>query len=251
MAKHVIEYTLNTDPQRVFDFVDQYLTSEGYRYREYQGENVFQKGRGWLCAPSFFKFTFIDNKMILETWMKYALLPGVYVGEIGLTGPVGAFVKGPWKRRLKEIIMTLQQFVVDDSDPSGGAGVPDGPPIRSGVDEPPVTTAVDPINSYSSITCESGMYKGASFQIYNGEQLLIGTDPSACNIIINEDSSIISRKHCQVEFNAAQNCYIVTDFSRNGTFLESGERLMKGNPERVEIGMLILLGDAKNSFRLG
>lgn len=43
--------------------------------------------------------------------MKYALLPGVYVGELGLTGFVGAAVKGPLKRRVAQVEAMVMQGV--------------------------------------------------------------------------------------------------------------------------------------------
>ncbi|MGN0549455.1 MAG: hypothetical protein ACI4IM_07650 [Acutalibacteraceae bacterium] len=39
----------------------------------------------------------------METWIKNAVTPGVYIGEFGTTGMVGAAVRGPWKKIIKRI----------------------------------------------------------------------------------------------------------------------------------------------------
>ncbi len=103
MARYVKEFQMNVAPQTVHATINQYLQSEGYEYINYDGENVFKKGQGVLGNPTFFKLSYIGNMVRLETWMKYAFFPGVYVGELGITGFVGSAVKGPWKNRIANI----------------------------------------------------------------------------------------------------------------------------------------------------
>ena len=103
MARYVKDFVLNADAQTVYSLLGNYLTSEGYEYTTYEGEAVFKKGDGWVSGPTFFKFAFYGNTLRMETWMKYAILPGVFAGEIGLSGFVGCAVKGPWKKRIFNI----------------------------------------------------------------------------------------------------------------------------------------------------
>lgn len=109
MARYIKEFQVATTPDTIFNTVYQYLLSEGYEYIRYENENVFQKGKGIWTGPTFIKLSFSKSAVRLEAWMKYALLPGVYVGEMGLTGFVGAAVKGPLKRRVSQIEAMIMQ----------------------------------------------------------------------------------------------------------------------------------------------
>ena len=110
MARYIKQYQLSADANTVFSSVSNYLMSEGYEYIEYNGESVFKKGSGFFSGPSFFKFSFQGTILQLETWMKYSLLPGLYVGELGLTGFVGGAVKGVWKKRVAVIEQMLSNY---------------------------------------------------------------------------------------------------------------------------------------------
>ncbi len=103
MPRTIRDYPFNGDPNEIFQSISGYLASEGYTYKVFQGENVFQKGEGWTTGPTFFKITFFPNVIRLEAWMKYAVLPGTYAGEIDLDSFVGIAVKGPLKERYRYI----------------------------------------------------------------------------------------------------------------------------------------------------
>lgn len=112
MARYIKDFQINVDPQNVYSAVNQYLQSEGYDYINYDGENVYKKGTGAFTNPTFFKFSFAGNMVRMETWMKYAFFPGVFVGELGMEGFVGSAVKGPWKKRVKNLEATLGSFAM-------------------------------------------------------------------------------------------------------------------------------------------
>lgn len=103
MARYIKDFQINTAAQKVHFTINQYLRKEGYEYINYDGENVFKKGKGIISNPTFFKFSYSNNMVRMETWMKYAFFPGVYIGELGLDGFVGCAVKGPWKSKIKNI----------------------------------------------------------------------------------------------------------------------------------------------------
>lgn len=103
MARYIKDFQINVDPQIVHATINRFLQAEGYEYINYDGENVFKKGQGGWGNPTFFKLSYFGNIVRLETWMKYAFFPGVYVGEMGITGFVGSAVKGPWKKRITNI----------------------------------------------------------------------------------------------------------------------------------------------------
>ena len=111
MARYVAQFQFDgryTDI--VFNEIKNYLEFEGFEYVEYKGEYVFQKGEGWFVAPTFVKVGFSGNIIQLEAWLKYSLLPGVFVGEIGLEGIVGAAVKGTMKRAVATIPTIVQKY---------------------------------------------------------------------------------------------------------------------------------------------
>ncbi len=89
--------------------VTSYLSSEGFTNTTYKGEQVWKKGVGMVAAPQFLKVNFQNGQVQIEAWIKYALLPGVYVGEMGLSGFVGVAVKKPLKERVNTLIALLQQ----------------------------------------------------------------------------------------------------------------------------------------------
>lgn len=100
MARYVRDFSLNGTPEQMYGAVQQYLMSQGYEQAQVKGENVLKKGNGWVTGPTCFKFSFHPGFMRMETWMMYAILPGVFVGTIGPDGFVGWAVKGPWKERI-------------------------------------------------------------------------------------------------------------------------------------------------------
>lgn len=103
MARYIKDFYIAAPPQAIYNHLYQYLIKEGYEYIQFEGETVFKKGHGLMTGPTIFKFTFFNNVVRMETWMKYAVLPGVYISEMGLSGFVGAAAKGPWKARVKYI----------------------------------------------------------------------------------------------------------------------------------------------------
>ncbi len=111
MARYIKEFQISISPNIVFNEVNQYLMTEGYEYIQYDNENVFKKGKGFMGNPTFFKFSFLNNVVRFETWMKYSLFPGLYVGEEGVNGIVGAAVKEPWKRRIAQVESILAQHM--------------------------------------------------------------------------------------------------------------------------------------------
>lgn len=101
----------------------------------------------------------------------------------------------------------------------------------------------------ANLLCISGIYSGFCFPIYNNEKIVIGTNPQVSNIVLASDG-LVSRYHCSVNYDYFNNCYLVTDYSLNGTFTTNGRRLPQNVPVRLSKGETIFLGDESNSFRL-
>ena len=60
----------------------------------------------------------------------------------------------------------------------------------------------------------------------------------------------VSRVHCMVEYDAAQDLYIVTDRSTNGTNVVGGMRLQPGSASYLQRGAVLNLAGTDNIFRL-
>ncbi|MBR2715714.1 MAG: hypothetical protein IKB73_05895 [Ruminococcus sp.] len=103
MSRYSKTFAFNASKEMLYGSVTQYLVSEGYKETDFDSERVFKKGNGIMMGPTFIKMAFTEDTVVLEAWMKFALLPGVYVSEIGLTGFAGAAVKGPLKERVRNI----------------------------------------------------------------------------------------------------------------------------------------------------
>lgn len=123
---------------------------------------------------------------------------------------------------------------------NGSASVPPVAPI------PPVQGGLN-----GQISALDGMYKGSVFTIADNEEVTFGRDSSECQIIFDQYSTDVSRKHCSVRYNAAAGNYTVIDYSKNGTFTLDGRRLQPNVHTTLSRGSIICIGSKKNTFRLG
>lgn len=93
-----------------------------------------------------------------------------------------------------------------------------------------------------------GVYAGYIIELEQGEQLIIGSSRTESNLIIRSDN--VSSMHCIITCNGIVGSYIVTDFSKEGTYLSDGTRLSYGNPEIVPANTIIYIGDIENAFKV-
>ena len=98
MPRYIRDFRLQAPPEQSFAAIHQYMTANGFEYTNFEGENVFKKGTGWVTAPQIIKVSYGPDRVRLEGWIKYAVLPGVYAGELGWDGFVGCAGKGPMKK---------------------------------------------------------------------------------------------------------------------------------------------------------
>lgn len=83
--------------------ISQYMFNEGFRLVDYKGFKVWKKGFGLLTAPQYFSIQYRENIIYLEAFLRYAILPGVYVGEMGINGFFGAIPKNLLKSRVNVV----------------------------------------------------------------------------------------------------------------------------------------------------
>lgn len=126
-----------------------------------------------------------------------------------------------------------------------------GPIQVSGIDIKPPAGAVRQAGIQKAvITGVTGKYQGATFDVTDGKEIFFGRAANECNIVFDQYSSDVSRRHCAVRFDKISGNYVVTDYSSNGTFLEDGTRLEKGQNKMLPRGTVFYLGNKKNMFRL-
>lgn len=94
-----------------------------------------------------------------------------------------------------------------------------------------------------------GAYAGRTFPVGGG--LILGTDPTVCQIVLPAGGSGVSRNHCKITFDSGSRMFIIHDLgSTNGTFLENGQRVPQGMPYAVHPGTKFFLANASIRFEL-
>ena len=91
-----------------------------------------------------------------------------------------------------------------------------------------------------------GVYAGYIIELEQGEQLIIGSSGTEANLVIRSDN--VSSMHCT--YDGIVGSYIVTDFSKEGTYLSDGTRLSYGNPAIVPANTIIYIGDIESAFKV-
>lgn len=115
MARYHSEFKFEMDPRPVLEQIHQYLMSEGYDYRDYRGEQVYKKGVGIAQGPTFFKIMAGNGLIVVEAWIKWTFVPGVYFGELGITGTFAAIPKSILRTRVQYVEYLIAQ--------AGGVGM--------------------------------------------------------------------------------------------------------------------------------
>lgn len=123
MSRYIVD--MNTGkPDDFIRFVSEdYFVKEGFKQELRDGEVIWRKGSGWLTAPQFIKLLYQNGQVHLEAWLKYPVLPGVFVGEMGVTGFFAAIPKGMLKSSVDTLVaLFYQQPAVPVAAPDARAG---------------------------------------------------------------------------------------------------------------------------------
>jgi hypothetical protein len=105
MSRYVSDIPTAKSLDEIEMTVTTFLGNEGFEPLVYHGEEVWKKGHGLLTGPQFIKIAPYDGHIHFEAWIKFALLPGVYVGESGTKGLMGVAIK----KALAERVHSLEQ----------------------------------------------------------------------------------------------------------------------------------------------
>ncbi len=94
----------------------------------------------------------------------------------------------------------------------------------------------------------TGKYAGQHFDLLTGK-VVLGRDPTVCNIVFDRDTPGISGRHCQIAYDRNQDCFVITDLgSTYGTFLGNGKKLTANVAEKIYAGDTFYLADNANRF---
>lgn len=88
-----------------------------------------------------------------------------------------------------------------------------------------------------------GEYAGQELTVSQGEEIVMGRDAQIANLVFSSEK--ISKIHCRIRFDMKENCYYVTDYSKNGVTVDGGRHLENGKAERLARGSRIMLGDSE------
>lgn len=125
MSRFMIDLPVN-QPEEFVRFVSQdFFAKEGFELSRYKQETVWRKGMGLLTCPQFMKVEYRGGVVHLEAWMSQFALPGIYLGEMGVTGVWGWAVKQTLKSRVDTLIGLLsQQVPVPQAAAAAAPGAP-------------------------------------------------------------------------------------------------------------------------------
>ncbi|HIW73825.1 MAG TPA: DUF4190 domain-containing protein [Firmicutes bacterium] len=120
MGKRYVADFNTGKPDDFIQFVSEdFLRKEGFAPATVKGEAVWKKGKGLLAAPQFLKLQYAGGMVHLEAWLKYAVLPGVYCGEMGLDGAMAFAVKAALRNKVNALVALLYQPVNIPVQPAG------------------------------------------------------------------------------------------------------------------------------------
>ena len=124
MGRYVAEYTIGQPDDFIRMVSEDYFQKEGFKLVPYKGEMLWKKGCGVLTAPQYIKLAYGQGIVHVEAFLRWAILPGVYVGEMALdNGFVGAIPKSMLMDKVNALLRLLSQ-------PVPGYGVPQGVPAQ-------------------------------------------------------------------------------------------------------------------------
>lgn len=113
MSRYVRKYASNEQTVVIIEKISRFLISSGYNKEVYEGEYVYKKGDGWFSAPKYVKISNDGGNIIkLEAWIKWVLLPCVFVGEMDFTQ--NSFIGAIDKSKLKNIVDGINTIINND-----------------------------------------------------------------------------------------------------------------------------------------
>ncbi|MFH1198111.1 MAG: hypothetical protein V1720_20585 [bacterium] len=108
MSRFIKDYQVSKSAGEIQNIINNFISKEGFKEYLYKGKNVWKKGVGLAVGPQFMDFQVTDGKVHLEAWAKFAILPGLYAGEMGIEGLIGKIPKNLLKKKIEEFESLLK-----------------------------------------------------------------------------------------------------------------------------------------------
>ncbi|MBQ9747591.1 MAG: trypsin-like peptidase domain-containing protein [Clostridia bacterium] len=105
--------------------------------------------------------------------------------------------------------------------------------------------SAEPTNQAPHLIIRSGRLAGGRYRMT--DRIVIGRDPSQCNIVYPADTAGISGVHCEI--NVQNGVFYLRDCkSTYGTYLGNGMKLTPGSAVVIGVGTTFYLADPENTF---
>lgn len=155
---------------------------------------------------------------------------GMYLMDLGSSS--GTFLQSGERLPVNQWVKVNDGFCLGSpnvtfSIKSGGKvqGQPNFPPPQPQFSPPVKSPAINPpqpVAANVTITGVAGSAQGKTFS--DSQRLIIGREPSQCNVVLPPQTPGVSRKHCILERRQGE-VYIMDVGSSSGTFFQNGQRL--------------------------
>ena len=109
MSRYSNDISVSKSADQIAEITARFLSREGFQQTTSNGELVWKKGNGILAGPQFIAVKSTEGSVRVEAWIKWALLPFVFVGEMDLKGYFG-FIP---KKFLKDKVIILEKLLVE------------------------------------------------------------------------------------------------------------------------------------------
>ena len=148
MSRYIQPFTSVYNPQQVMNCFNSYVQQEGFEFVNKNDESYWKKGVGLLMAPQYLKLTPANGGYVLEAWLKFAILPGVYVGEMGINGVFGAVPKALLKDRVETLLKMLQAHIfTPNSNIPPQMNMNNGYPVNGNMPQQMYQNQMPPVNN--------------------------------------------------------------------------------------------------------
>ena len=107
MAKYINFVETVFSKEEIDQVVEQTMKAEGFKKKIKGGQEMWQKG-GILTGPQFVRVVSQNGKAEVQAWMKFSVLPGIYVGEMDLTGAMGFAIKDVLRKRIARLEQNIK-----------------------------------------------------------------------------------------------------------------------------------------------
>ncbi|MDR0862395.1 MAG: hypothetical protein LBN30_06450 [Oscillospiraceae bacterium] len=107
MSRYINEIAVPTLPAQLEQELADYMAKEGFKLISYKGQSLWRKGYGLAMGPQYIGIYYSPDVIRLEAFVKFALAPGVYFGEMGLSGTLAAVLK----QHLKPRVLVIERYI--------------------------------------------------------------------------------------------------------------------------------------------